>query len=150
MHHNNEWQNLPTYLPIYLSDCLFVHSSVQCLFYKVWVNQTRYELTKLGTSWPNQVPVDLGGTTWPNNGYELTNNGYELAKVRVDYGTSWPVTLFCPNVHTVCRHILHLHRSTSMWYTLSVTPDDYCVGGCVLRRVKNKRKDRSENKNKSW
>ena len=25
--------------------------------------------------------------------YELTKNGYELTKVRVDLGTSWPVPL---------------------------------------------------------
>ena len=53
------------YLPTYLSVYLFVRSSIY--FYKVQVNQTRYKLTKLGTSW-------LGGTSWPDNGYELTKN----------------------------------------------------------------------------
>ena len=80
--------NDKTNLPTQLSDC---PSSVY--FYKVWVNQTRYELTKLGRSWPNQVQVDFGGTNWPKNAYELTKNGYELTKVLVDYGRSWPVTM---------------------------------------------------------
>ena len=41
-----------------------------------------------GTSWLGQV------TSWPKVRYELTKNGYELTKVRVDLGTSWIETLW--------------------------------------------------------
>ena len=95
-----------TYLPICLSVWLSVRPS-SVYFYKVLVNQTGYELTKLGTSWPNQVRVDLWGTSWPNNGYKLTKNGYELTKVQVDYGKSWPVTvkIMAPILSGKCQGI---------------------------------------------
>ena len=74
---------LSTYLPTCLSVRLF-----SIYFYKVRFNQTRYALTKRGTSWPNKVRVDLGDTSWLDNGYELIKKGtswlrYELTRVQV-------------------------------------------------------------------
>ena len=84
---------------------------------KKWVrvDQEGYELTRvrvdLGTSWPvtfeienwlkweNGYELTKTGTSWLGR-YELTKKwvrvdqeGYELTRVRVDLGTSWPVTL---------------------------------------------------------